>query len=196
MEYFGWGAATRAKPWSEQVAIARTRLAQSDRALMIGGALRAWRDGHRLWGIGPGMHQHLWPHYAATPDGDPAARRRPRFSNQTFHSYEVHSDWVQLLEEYGLAGLLLFAGFAAALLRTLAAGWRAAARAPAARGGEGGGAEGQPAVLAALLAGTALAFHSLGDFNLQMPATVWVLSALLAAGVAAASEARAAAGAA
>ena len=34
--------------------------------------------------------------------------------------------------------------------------------------------------LTALLALVAMAFHSLGDFNLQMPATTWLFAALLA----------------
>ena len=36
-------------------------------------------------------------------------------------------------------------------------------------------------LLCALLALAAFAFHSLGDFNLQMPGTVWVLAAVIGA---------------
>ena len=35
-------------------------------------------------------------------------------------------------------------------------------------------------VIGAVLAGAAMAFHSLGDFSLQMPATVWLLAAVVA----------------
>ena len=35
-------------------------------------------------------------------------------------------------------------------------------------------------VLPAILAIVAMSFHSLGDFNLQMPATTWIFGAMLA----------------
>jgi hypothetical protein len=38
-------------------------------------------------------------------------------------------------------------------------------------------------LLGGLLALAAMSFHSLGDFNLQMPATVWILAVILALGI-------------
>jgi O-antigen ligase len=174
-------SALSGKPPGEWPAIIADVLPATDRGIMIRGALRAWRA-NPAWGIGPGMHQVLWPRFAATADGDRELGIWPRETNEHFHSYEVHSDWVQLLEEYGLAGFALFAtasvaGFAALLLlhafigrdaRRLKNPGRAPARIPA------------NAALAAILAATAMAFHSLGDFNLQMPATGWMLAAIVA----------------
>ncbi len=161
----------RRYPWRQ--------LEYSTRYHMIGGAIRAWRTAPVL-GIGPGMHRHLWPHFAAGPGGDREAAEWPRHPNDYFHSYEVHSDWIQLLQEYGAAGLILFLGAIAATLslwvealkrewrRQRAAAWRAEGRFEYA------------VVLAALLSGAVMAVHSVGDFNLQMPATVWLLGALTA----------------
>ena len=44
-------------------------------------------------------------------------------------------------------------------------------------------------VLGAHLALVAMAFHSLGDFNLQIPATTWMLGALTGLGIAFATRA-------
>ncbi len=168
-------------PWAE--------LKNSDRVVMAGGALRAWRTAP-VAGIGPGMHQNLWPHFAATADGDREKKIWPSRANLGFHSYEVHSDWIQLLEEYGALGLALFlaALFLAARilwrgLRREAAAWRAAAWARP----DGGGF--YAAILGGALAMVAMILHEAGDFNLQMPATGWMLGAIL--GLAAGEAARA-----
>ena len=154
------------------------RLRQTCRGRMFGGAWRAWKTSPWV-GVGSGMHQHLWPRFAATPDGDVARGRWPEMTNENFHSFEVHNDWLQLLEEYGLAGMILFlipfSAVALHLLRGLRSEsrrWRDAVSAPPQ-------ADGFALTLAGLLALVAMAFHSLGDFNLQMPGTVWILSALL-----------------
>ncbi len=166
------------------------RLEQSDRGQMIAGALRAWRTSPVV-GIGPGMHQNLWPHFAASPDGDRAKGIWPSRPNYTFHSYEVHSDWVQLLEELGVVGFALFGAAAAAGAGLLeSARRRAVARLRAA----GRATPGYWTGLAALLAVAALAFHSLGDFNLQIPATTWVLAAVVAAAIGQAADAAGAEG--
>lgn len=152
------------------------RFRTTSRGRMFGGAWRAWKS-RPIWGIGPGMHQNLWPRFAATPDGDRDEGVWPSQPNYRFHSYEVHSDWLQLLEEYGLIGLVLFvvpAGLYFSLLSALCPGddmteAQRRARMPLAA-----------APLAALLAFVAMAFHSLGDFNLQLPATTWVFAAILA----------------
>jgi hypothetical protein len=52
-------------------------------------------------------------------------------------------------------------------------GWRRRARS----GGDGSSRDWP--ILAALLAAAAMAGHSIGDFNLQIPATTWVLAALV-----------------
>jgi len=39
-------------------------------------------------------------------------------------------------------------------------------------------------VLGGVLACVCMGFHSLGDFNLQIPATAWLLAAILAAPIA------------
>jgi O-antigen ligase len=146
-----------------------------DRYQMIAAALRAWKTAP-VFGIGPGMHQNLWPHFAATPDGDPAAGKWPTYPNTTFHSYEVHSDWTQLLEEYGAVGLALFLAAIGVTLSVLLRGRARALRRMRRDGQETGY---YWAIQAALLASAGLAFHSLGDFNLQMPATTWLLAALV-----------------
>jgi O-antigen ligase len=154
------------------------RLWRSCRGQMFGGAWRAWKTSP--WtGIGAGMHQHLWPRFAATPDGDAERGIWPTMTNEDFHSFEVHSDWLQLLEEYGLAGLILFLVPFMVLVLHLRRGirlesrnWRDADPIPLQAGGFA-------FTLGGMLAMAAMAFHSLGDFNLQMPGTVWILSALL-----------------
>lgn len=159
------------KPWVEDLL---ERFSVTSRGSQIGGALRAWNS-EPVWGIGPGMHQNRWFEFAATDDGDRETGQWPTRTNHTFHSFEVHSDWVQLLEEFGLVGFLLFllpAGYAAVLL---AGDVRRKAR----RHGS------TIFPLAALLAWIAIAFHSLGDFNLQIPGVTWTFAAILALGLSA-----------
>lgn len=136
------------------------------RGRMYGGAIRAWQS-NPIWGIGPGMHRNLWPRFAATNDGDRETGLWPTQTNHTFHSYEVHSDWLQLLEEYGIAGFILFLVPLVLLFRRLLRMLRD-------RHGD------FAATLGALLALVCMSFHSLGDFNLQMPATTWILAAIIA----------------
>jgi O-antigen ligase len=164
--------------WEEKRELVMKRVMAESRARMIGAALRAWKE-HPLWGIGPGMHQHYWPRVAARGDRDRARGLWPAELNNTFHSYNVHCDWVQLLEEYGAAGLALgliaFGGVAAALFDVRRDGLNASAPA--------GGASPSTyaAALGSVFALAAMAFHSLGDFNLQMPATTWMLAVIVAA---------------
>lgn len=158
-------------------------LLQTSRGRMISAALRVWRT--RPWlGIGPGMHQNLWFGFAATPDGDREKGIRPSQTNTYFHSFEVHSDWVQLLQEYGLTGLLLFmiplCGLWIKLTRTLnteAAACRERLTGKLSH-------RGYSMLLSAMLAIIAMAFHSLGDFNLQIPAINWLLAAIIACALA------------
>lgn len=162
----------KAYPWSQ--------LEQSDRYQMSMAALRGWKSAP-LAGIGPGMHQNLWPHFAPSADGDREKGVWPRFPNNGFHSYEAHNDWVQLLEEYGILGLVLFLWAAGVTVLALSRGWRRAAA---------GAVQGMDtaALPAALLAAAGMALHSAGDFNLQIPATTWLLGALVAQAVALINE--------
>ncbi len=147
------------------------RVRHTSRGRQIGGALRAWKT-RPVWGIGPGMHQNLWFQFADSGDGDRESGKWPSQTNHTFHSYEVHSDWVQLLQEFGVVGFGLFMIGFGTLSVTFIRGVRGAAR------------RGKIAyiALAAWLAVIAIAFHSLGDFNLQIPANTWTLAALVGLG--------------
>jgi hypothetical protein len=163
-------------------------LSRTCRGRMYGAAWRAWTSAP-WFGIGPGMHQNLWPQFAATADGDRERGVWPTLVNDYFHSYEVHSDWLQLLEEYGIAGIILFVLPAGFILFFLFAGIRQekglwqndddAATEDEAR---------YVYILSAILALTAMGVHSLGDFNLQMPATVWVLAVISALGLCGVSQ--------
>lgn len=132
---------------------------------MYSGALRAWRDGHMITGIGPGMHQHLWFHYAASQDGNREKGIWPSRPNYDYHSYEVHNDWIQLLEEYGIIGFVLFMAAICSVIIVLIRGFRHEVA--------------QPVMLGAVLAITCMALHSLVDFNLQIPATTWLCAVII-----------------
>ncbi len=161
----------RQKPMREAVVFVIDGFKQQDRALMFAGAVRAWRT-HPWVGIGPGMHPNLWPHFGPTPDGDRAARRWPTRLNNDYVSNAVHNDWMQLLEEYGVIGFVLF-------LVPATLGWCALLRRVRDGARDRDGVDGAMP-LAALLVVVAMAFHALGDFNLQMPATAWMFAALIA----------------
>ncbi len=150
-----------------------------DRGLYIDAALRAWRS-NPVWGIGPGQHSPRWPQFAASDDGDASATPPvfPSELNSGYHSYEVHSDWVQLLEEFGIVGFSLFLVAAVlwigSLLRARAAGFsrHRSFVEPIDRAFP----------LCALLCAWSLVVHSLGDFSLQIPAVTWTFATLLAFG--------------
>ena len=148
-----------------------------DRGQYIAAALRAWRS-NPVWGIGPGQHSPRWAQFAPSDpgkrpvNGDPKTMRRPRLTGTGYHLYEVHSDWTQLLEEYGIVGFSLFlipmtGIFVLLVLR----------QAPCAQGD--GPALARSLPLGALFASAGLFVHSLFDFSLQIPAIVWTLAFLL-----------------
>lgn len=156
------------------------RLKGSCRGQMYSAAYRAWKTSPFL-GIGPGMHQNLWPHFAASPDGNRAQGQWPSHINNHFFSYEVHSDWLQLLEEYGLFGLILFLPFIGLAATLLIRGVRNEALTTQQEAAPPDTGRDFAILLGGLLAGSAMAFHSLGDFNLQIPATTWLLAFVVAA---------------
>lgn len=149
---------------------------KTSRGTMIISAVNAWRETPKtmIIGIGAGMHQHLWPHYAASSDGDKENYRWPSSPNYTFHSYEVHSDWVQLLEEYGIIGLVLFLVPFAFVIAFLYRASRSDIHPESSTFDMT-----RALCISGLFAVIAIAFHSLGDFNMQMPATVWMLTAIV-----------------
>jgi len=150
-----------------------------DRGFYIGSAIRAWRSSPRI-GIGPGQHAIRWPEFAASDDGDRATGRWPSLTNHYYYLYEVHSDWTQLLEEYGLVGLLLFllgmGSVVASLYRSQTVALDETRR-------DQSDPFGRALPLAALLSLAVFAVHSLGDFSLQIPAITWSLAILTGCGL-------------
>ena len=152
-----------------------------DRGQYIGAALRAWRS-NPVWGIGPGQNQHRWPQFAASEDGvraepgRPGTLKKPRLMNDNYHLYEVHSDWVQLLEEYGWVGFALFCfayvGIAVLLLRRQGA---------ILADGEGLRALDRGLPLGVLLALGVVSIQCTLDFSMQMPCIAWLFGFLVAA---------------
>ena len=150
---------------------------QFDRGQYISAALRAWRT-NPVWGIGPGQHSPRWAQFAPTDpgvrptNGDPKTMRRPRLTNTGYHLYEVHSDWTQLLEEYGIVGLSLFLLPMTGVLVLLVL-----RQMPCAQGD--GSALARSLPLGVLFASAGLVVHSFFDFVLQIPAIVWTLAFLI-----------------
>ena len=135
-----------------------------------------------MWCIGPGQHSNRWAEFAATPDGvvpqkeDWSDLRRPRQMNDEFHLYEVHSDWTQLLEEFGIVGLALFLIPVVGVVAILVSRQRRVAEGDAS-------ALARSLPLGALLCVVMIALQSFGDFSLQTPAVVWTLSFVVSAAV-------------
>ena len=163
-----------------------------DRGTYIQSALRAWKS-NPVWGIGPGQHSNRWQEFNASDpgvrpvDGNPATMKRPRYVNNEQHLYEVHSDWTQLLEEYGLVGLALFAFPMLTLFVVLCLAQSRMNEDALQSGGASSPAILRAMPLAALLAFIAMAIHSLGDFSFQMPSITWLFAFMAAAGVLAAA---------
>jgi O-antigen ligase len=179
----------RGRPLAEQVDAVWRRLKLTCRGRMYGGAVRAWQTA-KWTGIGPGMHRNRWPDFAATTDGNREEGVWPSQTNHNFFSYEVHSDWLQLLEELGIIGVALFLVPCVVVTSSLLAGVRREIRRwnrlrnRRVKGGY------YPYLLGSLLGVLAMGFHSWGDFNLQMPATTWMLAAIVAVGLAEAKASR------
>lgn len=158
-----------------------TQLEHSDRYQMSAAALRAWQTAPWL-GVGPGMHPNLWPHFAPTSDGDKVQGKWPSHPNNRYHSFEAHNDWAQFLEEYGLIGLALFLVAAGIAVTGLYRRWCRWAHVQAS---EDNCAQSQAWVIPGmLLAVLAMGIHSVGDFNLQIPATTWLMGIMVGLAVA------------
>ena len=140
-----------------------SRLRGSARGHMFTGAFKAWKTAPWM-GIGPGMHQNLWPHFNNSQDGNRETGKWPTHQYTAGVSYETHNDWLQLLEEYGIIGFILFC---IPVLTTFLLLLKSR-KCDHAMG------------LGAALALICMTFHSLGDFNLQLPATTWLLAAIAA----------------
>jgi O-antigen ligase len=162
-------------PWSE--------LQHSDRYQMSAAALRAWRSAP-WFGIGPGMHQNLWPHFAPSPDGDRVNGIWPTHLNNSFHSFEAHDDWAQLLEEYGGVGLVLFLGAIGTAIWQIYRRWKRWAHNLCHEHSADTNNKLAWMLPGLLLAALAMAIHSFGDFNLQIPGTTWLLGLLAGLAVA------------
>ncbi|MBN2302603.1 MAG: O-antigen ligase family protein [Lentisphaerae bacterium] len=177
VSYFGWHQ-TEGKTLGEITNTTISNIRLSSRGRMISAAIRAWRT-NLLFGIGPGMHQNLWPHFAASPDGNKELGKRPSVLNIHFHSYEVHSDWVQLLEECGIAGLFLFLLPFCIVIRHIMRSLATENRKLLDPESFTSLNRHYAIVLGGFLACVAMSFHSLGDFNLQIPATTWMIGAIV-----------------
>lgn len=159
-------------PLAERI---HTHLSYTARYVMFSAAFEAWQTSP-IWGIGPGMHQNLWPHFAPSNDGNRDLGIYPSRLNNTFHSYEVHNDWLQLLEEHGVVGFVFFLVPYSLILLALVEAKRI--------GHSTRHKSAYPIMpyrfsVSALLVFIGMSFHSLGDFNLQIPALGWILGALL-----------------
>ena len=177
-----WGLWERAGSWADiREKASDVFWYRFDRGQYIGAALRAWRS-NPTWGIGPGQNQHRWPQFAASEDGvraepgHPETLKKPRLMNDYYHLYEVHSDWVQLLEEYGVVGFALFCfayvGIAVLLLRRQGA---------ILEDGEGLRALDRGLPLGVLLAAGVVSIQCTLDFSMQMPCIAWLFGFLVAA---------------
>ena len=173
-----WTAWMKSKDFSEfRASFSDVFFFNFDRGRYIAAALRAWRS-NPVWGIGPGQHSPRWAQFAPSDpgvrpvNGDPKTMKRPRDTNTGYHLYEVHSDWTQLLEEYGIVGLVLFLIPMTVVFILLVLRQR-----PCAEGNASALARSLP--LGVLFGSAGLVVHSFFDFCLQMPAIVWTLAFLL-----------------
>ena len=166
-------------PWNQ--------LQHSDRYQMSAAALRAWHSAP-WFGVGPGMHQNLWPHFAPSPDGNRELGIWPTHMNNNFHSFEAHDDWAQLLEEYGGLGLILFLAAVGTAVRLIFRRWK---RWAYNLSQDVSDSSSIPAWMlpGILLVALAFAIHSFGDFNLQIPGTTWLLGILTGLAIAIARHA-------
>ena len=126
------------------------------------GAAHMW-EAHPWWGVGPGQFDYRYRQYR--PE---ALQVRPE---------HAHNDYLELLDEFGLAGGLLVAVGAVVFIFGLKQSWPHVRRAES---DFGNSMSTRYAIfLGALGALAALAAHSLVDFNLHVPANALVGTVIL-----------------
>jgi hypothetical protein len=126
----------------------RLTVVSADRAGALGAGLRL-AGNHLLIGVGPGQATFIW----TTPEG------------RTVIGRYAHNEYLQVLVELGMVGLLLLLVLLTAIARTV---W------------QGRAAAGSPATWAAVAAGlVALALHSALDFLWHIPAIVLTAALLI-----------------
>jgi O-antigen ligase len=126
------------------------------------GAAHMW-EAHPWWGVGPGQFDYRYRQYR--PE---ALQVRPE---------HAHNDYLELLDEFGLAGGLLVAVGAGVFIFGLKQSWPHVRRAES---DFGNSMSTRYAIfLGALGALAALAAHSLVDFNLHVPANALVGTVIL-----------------
>jgi putative inorganic carbon (hco3(-)) transporter len=112
-----------------------------------------------IFGIGAGAFRAVFPSF------------RPSYVSDKFYDH-AHNDWMQLLAEYGLVGVLLAGALLLSAYRNLVLVLRYR-RSRLVLGSAFG----------ALFGLTALIIHGLADFNLQIPANALIFSVLFALSV-------------
>jgi O-antigen ligase len=142
------------------VTVDRFRFFDADflnRAVLAEKTLRIFDD-YQLFGAGLGNFPYIYPRY------------QDILHMSSFINY-AHNDWVQLLAEGGIIGLLLLIGGIGYYLVTVLRKWKSADDAFAVCLG-----------IAPVIALISLGIHSYSDFNLHMPANMILLIALIAIG--------------
>lgn len=132
-------------------------LAYQDRALVTQNSLKMFDD-YRVAGVGVGNFKYAYPRYQ-----DPKHVRQSMIYS--------HNDWVQLLAEAGVAGLILMLAGIGYYLYPVVRKCLARRSAFAVCLG-----------VASLAALVATAIHAWSDFNLRIPANFMILTAVLAIG--------------
>ena len=163
----------KARSRLENVMATNNSDAGSSRQWLWETASKMWHD-HFWLGVGPGEFASSFPPY------------RTRFIQ--LNPGNVHNEYLNLLVDYGMVGGLLFAASAGALIW-----WAVRTSKYVERGSDlGWKSSNRSAYFVGEVVGlTALAFHSLVDFNLHVPAialTAAILVGLLAAKVRHATE--------
>ncbi len=159
--------------------LSHPRVLSHTRPMMYAAATRAWET-EPLWGIGAGMHGEVSSRFMASEDGDKAAGVWPTRYFATLRSDHVHSDWLQLLEEYGAFGFVLFVLPYMFVYGVLHVGRRMERDDRWSLDYMETGRQEYPWLLGASFAFICMTVYSVGDFNLHMPGTGWVFSVVLA----------------
>ena len=163
--------------------VVEPRIQRQSRPMMYRFAWRAWQS-NPILGVGAGMHGQVSARFAHSGDGDADTEKRPSFNFRTQHSQAVHNDWLQLLEEYGAFGAVLFLPGYVFLMGLFSIFRRVERDDRRSLGYAATGRVVYPWVLGGGLALVFVSIHALSDFSLQIPAVGWLLGGLLAVPVA------------